>query len=202
MKHNYLNKQHIKGDFNNYEKNNDWSFGRNNDNVNLCMWQRYKHFFKGVKNRIISFGNSSSNKKELIYDSTEAFNYSEVDSGISIIGFTNYDYVEYDKIIVPSEIDGKKVVGIGDDKKDYYVFGAVFGNCEVVIPDTVTYIGDYAFTGAKGLVKLSGGENCKKIGEYAFMNCVNLAEVTFLDNVTDLADNAFAGCTKWESLHS
>ena len=100
------------------------------------------------------------------------------------------------------DIDGKKVVGIGDDKKDYYVFGAVFGNCEVVIPDTVTYIGDYAFTGAKGLVKLSGGENCKKIGEYAFMNCVNLAEVTFLDNVTDLADNAFAGCTKWESLHS
>ena len=150
----------------------------------------------------VSASNSSSNKKELIYDSTEAFNYSEVDSGISIIGFTNYDYVEYDKIIVPSEIDGKKVVGIGDDKKDYYVFGAVFGNCEVVIPDTVTYIGDYAFTGAKGLVKLSGGENCKKIGEYAFMNCVNLAEVTFLDNVTDLAVNAFAGCTKWESLHS
>ena len=89
----------------------------------------------------VSASNSSSNKKELIYDSTEAFNYSEVDSGISIIGFTNYDYVEYDKIIVPSEIDGKKVVGIGDDKKDYYVFGAVFGNCEVVIPDTVTSSG-------------------------------------------------------------
>ena len=33
-----------------------WYFGRNNDNVNLCMWQRYKYFFKGVKNRIISFG--------------------------------------------------------------------------------------------------------------------------------------------------
>lgn len=75
------------------------------------MWQRYKYFFKGVKNRIISSAsNSSSNKKELIYDSTEAFNYSEVDSGISIIGFTNYDYVEYDKIIVPSEIDGKKLL--------------------------------------------------------------------------------------------
>ena len=122
----------------------------------------------------VSASNSSSNKKELIKK----------------------------EITVSIDIDGKKVVGIGDDKKDYYVFGAVFGNCEVVIPDTVTYIGDYAFTGAKGLVKLSGGENCKKIGEYAFMNCVNLAEVTFLDNVTDLADNAFAGCTKWESLHS
>ena len=29
----------------------------------------------------------------------------------------------------------KTMSGIGDDKKDYYVFGAVFGNCEVVIPD-------------------------------------------------------------------
>ncbi|MCI5656476.1 MAG: leucine-rich repeat domain-containing protein [Candidatus Pseudoruminococcus sp.] len=148
-----------------------------------------------------SASNDSSNKKELIYDSTEDFDYSEVDDGVIITYFNNHDYVEYNKIIVPSEIDGKKVVGIGDDKRDYYVFGAVFGNCEVVIPDTVTYIGDYAFTGAKGLVKLSGGENCKKIGEYTFMNCVNLAEVTFLDNVTDLADNAFAGCTKWKSLH-
>lgn len=154
----------------------------------------------------VSSSNDSLNKKELIYDSTEDFDYSEVDDGVIITYFNNHDYVEYNKIIVPSEIDGKKVVGIGSlEKTDIYyggVFSAVFGNCEVVIPDTVTYIGGKAFEGADGLVKLSGGENCKKIGEYAFMNCVNLAEVTFLDNVTDLADNAFAGCTKWESLHS
>lgn len=153
----------------------------------------------------VSVSNGSSNKKELIYDSTEDFDYSEVDDGVIITYFNNHDYVEYNKIIVPSEIDGKKVVGIGSlEKTDIYyggVFSAVFGNCEVVIPDTVTYIGGKAFEGADGLVKLSGGKNCKKIGEYAFMNCVNLAEVTFLDNVTDLADNAFAGCTKWESLH-
>ena len=149
-----------------------------------------------------SASNDSSNKKELIYDSTEAFNYAEADGGIIITNFTNYDYVEYDKIIVPSEIDGKKVIGIGNwDEQSHRVFGAVFGNCEVVIPSTVKHIAGMAFEGAKGLVKLSGGENCKKIGEYAFMNCVNLAEVTFLDNVTDLADNAFAGCTKWKSLH-
>ena len=153
----------------------------------------------------VSSSNDSSNKKELIYDSTEAFDYAEVDGGISIIDFKNYDYVEYDKIIVPSEIDGKKVVGIGSlEKTDIYygrVLSAVFGNCEVVIPDTVTYIGGEAFTDAKGLVKLSGGKNCKKIGEDAFMNCVNLAEITFIDNVTDIGNNAFGGCTKWESMH-
>ncbi len=150
-----------------------------------------------------SASSSSSNKKELIYDSTEAFDYSEVDGGIIITNFTNYDYVEYDKIIVPSEIDGKKVVGIGNWDEPYHrVFGAVFGNCEVVIPSTVKHIAGTAFEGADGLVKLSGGENCKKIGDDAFMNCVNLSEITFIDNVTDIGNNAFGGCTKWKSLHS
>ena len=145
--------------------------------------------------------NVSPERKELIYDSTEAFEYSDVEDGIIITHFSNYDNVEYDKIYVPSEIDGKKVIGIGSLEAQHRIFGAVFGECEVVIPNTVQYIASMAFSGAKGLVKLSGGENCTKIGEYAFMNCVNLSEITFIDSVTDLADNAFAGCTKWESTH-
>lgn len=149
--------------------------------------------------------NNNSTSTELIYDSTEAFDYSEVDGGIIITYFKNYDYIEYDKIIIPESLDGKTVIGIGTlDQSDIYygnVFSAVFGNCEVVIPDTVTYIGGEAFQNAKGLVKLSGGENVKTIGEFAFMNCENLKEITFIDNVTDLADNAFAGCTKWNSIH-
>ena len=66
----------------------------------------------------VSSSNDSSNKKELIYDSTEDFDYAEVDGGIIITYFNNHDYVEYDKIIVPSEIDGKKVVRIGSFGKD------------------------------------------------------------------------------------
>lgn len=154
---------------------------------------------------ITSKSDSTSQKNELIYNSTDAFDYAEVENGIIITYFKNYDYVEYDKIIVPESIDGKKVVGIGElEKSDTYygrVFGAVFGNCEVVIPSTVTYIGGLAFNGAKGLVKLSGGENCTVIGEYAFMSCENLTEITFIDNVSDLPDNAFLGCSKWNSEH-
>lgn len=145
---------------------------------------------------------STTSGKNLIYDSTEAYDYSEVDDGVIITFFKNYDFVEYDKIIIPKSINGKTVVGIGalDETDTYYgkVFSTVLGNCEVVIPDTVTYIGGKAFQDATGLVKISGGENCTQIGEYAFLNCVNLSEITFIDNVTDLADNAFLGCKKWE----
>ena len=145
--------------------------------------------------------NTSTANEGKIYDSTEAFTCKEVEGGVTITQFKNYDYIEYDKIIIPSELDGKKVVGIGDLNQSSRVLGAVFGNCEVVIPDTVNYIGEEAFSGAKGLAKLSGGTNCKTIGQYAFMNCINLEEITFIDTVTDVAENAFAGCTKWKESH-
>ncbi len=148
----------------------------------------------GTENNINNSSNNNTQKNELIYNSTDAFDYDEVEGGIIITHFKNYDYVEYDKIIIPTEIDGKTVVGIGDLNESHRVLGAIFGNCEVVIPSTVTYIGGMAFNGANGLVKLSGGENCKTISEYAFMNCENLSEITFLDNVTDIADNAFIDC--------
>lgn len=173
--------------------------------VTVCSCGNKPNETKSSDGASVSTSSTVPDKKELIYDSTEAFDYAEVDGGVIITYFNNSDYVEYDKIVIPKSIDGKTVVGIGAlEKTDTYyggVFSAIFGNCEVVVPDTITYIGGEAFQGADGLVKLSGGENCTKIGEYAFMNCVNLSEVTFLDNVTDLADNAFAGCTKWESTH-
>ena len=146
-----------------------------------------------------SSNNNSASTKELIYNSTDAFEYSEVENGIVITHFENYDNIEYDKIYVPSEIDGKKVVGIGSLDAQHRVFGAIFGNCEVVIPDTVEYIASMAFFGAKGLVKLSGGKNVKTIGDYAFAYCENLQEITFINNVTNVSDNAFSGDTKWKT---
>lgn len=170
--------------------------------VTLCACSRdIKTNIDSEESSTIINSNIQSNKEELIYDSTEAFDYSEVDDGIIITHFTNYDNTEYDKIYIPSEIEGKKVIGIGSMNAQHRVFGAVFGECEVIIPSTVKYIASKAFNGAKGLVKLSGGENCTTIGEYAFMNCENLSEITFINNVTDLADNAFVGCTKWKGKH-
>lgn len=163
-----------------------------------------KNSNKKAKNQISTNNKveTKNSKKEKIYDSTEAYTYMDVEGGIAITEFKNYDYIEYDKIIIPDSIDGKTVVGIGKfTEGGYIVFGAVFGKCEVVIPDTVKYIGEEAFNGSEGLVKLSGGKNCKTIGKYAFMNCENLSEITFIDTVTDLAENAFAGCTTWKANH-
>ena len=147
-----------------------------------------------------STSNNSTSKKELIYNSTEAFDYLEVDGGITIIEFKNYDRVKYSKIIIPSEIDNKKVIGIGSlEKVDYIVFGDFDSPCEIVVPDTVTYIGGRSFFGVKNLIKVSGGENVKTIGDYAFADCEDLEEITFINNVTSISNSAFTGCTKWKT---
>lgn len=167
----------------------------------VIISKKSKNNNSSVNEKLSNNSTTTTKKDELIYNDTKNFDYAEVDGGITIIEFKNYDYIEYDKIYVPSEIDGKTVIGIGDSKRDYNVFGAIFGKCEVIIPDTVKYIGDNAFFGAKGLVKLSGGENVNTVGEFAFASCENLSEVTFINNVTNLADNAFTSCTAWNAKH-
>lgn len=161
-----------------------------------------KNSNKGTKNQENSNTKVETKNSKKIYDSTDAYTYVEVNGGIAITDFQNLDFVEYDKVIIPDKIDGKTVVGIGDLNKSFLVFQALYGSkCEVVIPDTVKYIGESAFQSAYGLIKVSGGKNCKSIGKYAFMNCESLSEITFIDNVTDVADNAFAGCTTWKANH-
>jgi len=129
----------------------------------------------------------------LIYDSTDLYEYEDYGEGIIITEFANYSVVEYDKIIVPSHIDGKKVVGIGNPEKMVKAFTCIYGDCEVVIPETVEFIGTYAFFMAEGLTKVSGGGNCKTISEGAFGYCENLKEVTFIDTVENIDEYAFEG---------
>lgn len=134
---------------------------------------------------------------ELIYDSVEAFDYIDVEGGIAIIEFKNYDHIEYSKIIIPAEINNRKVVGIGSiGDIDYSVFGDFYSPCEVVIPASVYYIGGRAFFGAKNLIKVSGGENCKTVGDYSFANCEDLIDVTFYNQLENVSDSAFIGCNQ------
>ena len=154
----------------------------------------------GTSQNVNTEADMPASEGELICDSIESFDYADVEDGVIITLFNNFDNIEYDKVIIPETIDGKDVVGIGakEDNGAYYgmVFSALVGNCEVVIPKTVQYIGGKAFFYSLGLKKVSGGENCQYIGELAFGSCENLTEVTFIDNVTEVDDSAFIGCTK------
>ncbi len=70
----------------------------------------------------------------------------------------------------------------------------------VIIPDSVTTIGDYAFRGCTGLTSVTIPNSVTSIGDEAFSGCTGLTSVTIPDSVTTIGDYAFSGCTGLTSV--
>ena len=64
---------------------------------------------------------------------------------------------------------------------------------DLVIPNNVTSIGNYAFGYCYGLTSVIIPNSVKNIGEYAFYNCSALTSVTIGSGVTGIGRNAFDG---------
>ena len=70
----------------------------------------------------------------------------------------------------------------------------------LVIPDDVTSIGDYAFTGCSGLTSVTIPNSVMSIGNHAFLACSGLTSVTIPNSVTSIGWYAFAGCSGLTSV--
>ncbi len=68
------------------------------------------------------------------------------------------------------------------------------------IPDGVTSIGLYAFSGCTNLTSVTIPDSVTSIGEWAFSRCTNLTSVTIPDSVTSIQYGAFSGCTNLTSV--
>ena len=66
---------------------------------------------------------------------------------------------------------------------------------KVVIPDSVTSIGDYAFARCTGLESVTIPDSITSIGDRAFYICTGLESVTIPDSVTSIDVYAFAECS-------
>ncbi|MBR0283524.1 MAG: leucine-rich repeat domain-containing protein, partial [Oscillibacter sp.] len=80
---------------------------------------------------------------------------------------------------------------------------------EVVIPEGVTSIGDYAFFGIQyyskdyrfgNLTKIDIPESVEDTGRYAFSGCVALSNVDIPDRLTTINDGVFSGCASLTTL--
>ena len=69
------------------------------------------------------------------------------------------------------------------------------GATEVVIPDSVTSIGEGAFQGCSGLTSVTIPGSVTSIGDWAFQNCSSLTSVMIPNSVTNIGEAAFRVCS-------
>ena len=113
------------------------------------------------------------------------FNKSETE----ILDYPNYTEVEF--YAVP-----QSVTSIGE----YAFSGDIPSLNTLIIPDTVTKIGNGAFMDFYGLEYIYIPESVTEIGDNAFNGCSELASITIPDSVTEIGDSAFRYCSSLQSV--
>ncbi|MBQ2819205.1 MAG: leucine-rich repeat protein [Clostridia bacterium] len=64
----------------------------------------------------------------------------------------------------------------------------------LIIPDDVTYIGDFAFSGCESITYVVIPDSVTSIGDYAFFLCSNMANIVIPNSVTSIGTCAFSYC--------
>ena len=70
-----------------------------------------------------------------------------------------------------------------------------------VIPDSVTGIGDGAFSGCDSLTSINIPDSVTSIGWWAFSGCDSLTSINIPDSVTTIGNRAFSGCKSLKSIN-
>lgn len=83
-----------------------------------------------------------------------------------------------------------------------YAFAYATNLISVVLPNTITSLGDYAFSNCSNLTSVTFEENSQltSINSYAFYGCSSLTSIEISNSVTSIRDYAFDSCRGLTSI--
>lgn len=128
-----------------------------------------------------------------------------IPDNVSLIGdnaFTKICNVNYNGSLTSKDNWGARTLnGYEDenglwyyDEDKYYLTACPDKKASVLIPDSVTSIGDYAFYQCNNITSITLPDGLTDIGVGAFFGCSRLTGISIPDSVVDIYDYAFFDC--------
>ena len=119
--------------------------------------------------------------------------------------FTDEWGVKYSKdgrklLKAPQELKGCYFVKEGTRMICDEVFWYSCSLSNIVIPSSVTSIGNWAFNGCTSLSNIVIPNSVASIGDWAFSDCTSLSNIVIPDSVTGIGKGAFNGCSFLECI--
>ena len=125
----------------------------------------------------------------------DVLSYAVNDRGsYEITGFVSNDHTPH-KVEIPAQINGVEVTGIAD-----HAFKVNNQIKEIVLPESILYIGDWAFFGCGALTAITIPNSVEELGVGSFDDCTALTSVKLSDKLSKITEFAFRGCTALESV--
>ena len=125
--------------------------------------------------------------EDYTYGEAGILNYKKFSDHIEITGTKSMDAASVE---IPESIDNLPVTVIG-----IYAFQLLKAKT-VTIPDSVTEIGPYTFSGCENLTEVTLPKNLKTIKFHSFENCTSLATINFPEQPVQAGDYTFDN-TPW-----
>ena len=137
--------------------------------------------------------------------------YYEIISGTTNVGVVRpgpaytdtYDNYVSGNVVIPDTVAYNGTTYNVTELRTVDVFGP-FDGCDsiisVIIPNSVTIIGDWAFWNCHSLASINIPNSVTTIGKGVFGDCISLTSITIPNSVTTIGASAFTGCTNLTSV--
>lgn len=179
--------------FDNHEDYTDFQPDMLTPNVSYCQLEDEVHFNKFRDTRIVAKFNVTSTSEP-----TNIISESIVELPQALFSSIEIDGVNMETLSTQYtfETTGEHIVKytLLDPTKTDYLFKLCEQLTHVVIPDSITAIGDSMFEGCLGLTSIDIPNSVTSIGMQAFLSCYSLTNITIPNSVTSIGEYAFADC--------